>query len=178
MFNRNFTEHTELSCRYCKNRHKRDRDQRLEGFCLREAAKKRYFLVARPLRPYPLPPRALWPQKFFQNFFQSFKNRPFFLVAKPLPPPPLSGRAIKKIPIFCGFSKQEHEDHELNVPVSIAARHYTPPYVPVIIHLITITKLIQISFYFIQNNIYQYQYIHKGLIMVKYFQITELIQKL
>ena len=63
--------------------------------CLREAAKKVLFLVARPLRPRAPPLDLVAIETIFLtlNFF--------FSVAHPFsPPPPLSGPATKKRTLF------------------------------------------------------------------------------
>ena len=67
----------------------------IRGPFVTEAAIKSYFLVARPLRPYPSPPLEL-SGHIFGKFVQSFKTSNFFLVARPLPPSALSGRATNK----------------------------------------------------------------------------------
>ena len=54
--------------------------------CLREAAKKSVFSVARPQRPPP--PLELSGKRNFFLSKSSFKKSYFFLVARPLPPPP------------------------------------------------------------------------------------------
>ena len=68
---------------------------------LREAAKKLPFLVARPLRPYPLPPRAQGAHFF--GFFYELQKKFFFLSGSAFFSPPLPffvAGPLKKIAFF------------------------------------------------------------------------------
>ena len=74
-----------------------------------EAAKKGFFLVAQPLRPYSPSPFKL-SGYIFSDFFE-LQIKFIFLVARPLPPlPPLSGQATKKWKFFGGFPYSTNDE--------------------------------------------------------------------
>ena len=86
-------------------------------YVLKRKAAKKFFFVARPLRPYSTLPSSLL-AKFFGKFFLPIRKSNFFLVARPLPHPLLvAGPLIKELFFRLPLLYKKIYEHQQTLPL-------------------------------------------------------------